>query len=42
MQVIRRKLEMVAKTKPITKIVDDKVASLKDSLECTSGACPVK
>ena len=34
--------EMVAKVKPITKIVDDKVASLKDSLECTSGACPIK
>jgi adenosylcobalamin-dependent ribonucleoside-triphosphate reductase len=34
--------EMVAGTKPITRIDDKDVMELKDSLECGSGACPIK
>jgi hypothetical protein len=34
--------EMVAGTRPITKIDDKDVTELKDSLECGSGACPIK
>ena len=34
--------EIVGKVKPITKLNDKEVMSFKDSLECSSGACPVK
>lgn len=34
--------ELMGKTKPITRIENDSGAELKESLECSSGTCPVK